>query len=148
MEPAINKSFVKDLHNIASELDVRWESGLDRFVIEYKSPKDGVFYRILEVKNEDGSFRPLDGRTLETLRRYDMSAKVNSPDYYFSKQYREMKEAKKRIKQKNREEHLAKARDLGKKKWQDAAENAANGIISPRQIGSQLIYSLPRTIII
>jgi hypothetical protein len=149
MSPVVDKKFIRELCLIASELEVEWDNDLERFVIYYKSPRDGQRHKILEVKNNDGSFRPLDGRTLELLRKCDMSTKVTDVKYLLSEQFKKMKAFKEKLKANHKEEQLRRGRDL-KSKWVHAADNADKGIIYNSQLDNKIIYSLPssRTLII
>lgn len=137
-----DSTFVKELKSISKELDVEWDKDQCRWIIYYKSPILGR-QRVLEVHNEDDSYRPLDRRTLDTLRRCDMSRYSGDPGYYFSEQYKKAKEYKQRIREQNRQRILDKARDMPKKKFLDATENALKGIWGPRQLENRTKYFLP-----
>lgn len=137
-------TFVRELKKIASGLSVEWCHPLKRFVIWYKNDQ-GERHRILEVKNPDGSFRPLDKRTLDTLRRCDMSRQANSPAYYFSEQYRIMKEEKEKARRKHREQMRLKSRDM-KSQWEKAIDLALyKNIYYDHQLRNPKIYSIPKT---
>lgn len=137
MKPS--EGFLKDLRGVSPDLWVEWNRDLERWVIWYRSP-DNQDHRITEVKNEDGSYRPLDNRIIELLKQWDMSTKVNHHSYYFSKQYENVKKHKEETRRRNREEALAKSRELGSQ-WNRAIDNANKGIFNDRQLGRKVIYS-------
>lgn len=139
--PSVDAGFLKDLKTISRKLFIKWETGLDRWVIWYHGD-DGADYRIWEVCNEDGSYRPLDGRTLDLLRRADMSKQVKDPAYIASEQYNKRKEYIAEQKAKNREEALYRSRQK-KTEWKDAIENAGKGIISDTQLYEKKVFSIP-----
>lgn len=67
--------FVKELKRHDSKLDVAWNSSKKRWNITRKIPAPGKLYdvdtHIYTVQNDDGSFRPLDPRTLRLLKQSD-----------------------------------------------------------------------------
>ena len=135
-----DKNFVADLKKISDRLTVRWGEVIGRWVIWYKSP-DGNEYKVHEVKNEDGSYRVLDNRVLDMLKRCDMSRYVNDPSYIFSEQFRKSKEEKEKWKQKRKEEVAYRSRQL-KSKWDRAIDNALyKNIVSDKQIWTPKIFS-------
>jgi len=136
-----DKNFVKQLHVISKDLSVKWERTLERWVIDYKNPS-GQIIRILEVKNPDSSYRPLDERTLEVLRLSDMSAKVKDIKYLISEQYQKAKYYKELARKKNREKALERSREISQKKWNDAIDNAEKGIWSTKNLDKR-VFSIP-----
>ena len=67
--------FRKELKRMDSKLDVKWNSGFQRWTIVRETAAPGNLYNyeagVMRVANDDGSYRPLDSRTLRSLRRYD-----------------------------------------------------------------------------
>lgn len=139
--PSVDASFLKEMKTISRKLFIQWETGLDRWVIWYHGD-DGVDYRIWEVKNEDGSYRPLDNRTLDLLRRADMSKQVKDPAYIASEQYNKRKVYIEEQTAKNRDEVLYRSRQM-KTQWKDAVDNASKGIIHNSQLWEKKIFSIP-----
>lgn len=142
--PSIESGFLDKLRNVSPRLYTKWERGLDRWVIWYKG-KDGQDYRIWEVKNEDGSYRPLDDRTIELMQRADMSKQVGDPAYIASEQYRKRKQYIEEAKEQSRLEAKYRGRQLGNKRWVDAIDNAARGITKDSQLRQKKIFSIPST---
>ena len=136
-----DKKFVADLKKIDSKLAVEWSPKMGLFVIWYTNPQ-GEKFRIHEVKNTDGSFKQLDKRTLDLLRRADMSTKIEDPKYFFSKHYQQVQIEKQKQIDKQREEHLYRSKQL-MPKWKKAIENAERGIVRENQVQQPKIYSLP-----
>jgi len=144
MDPILDQDFVKRLHKeVDKSLDVEWCPTQKRWVIYYNNTF-GERIIITVIRNEDDSYRPLDTRTIELLQKW--SKTVNDPKYIFSEQYRKMKEYRQIQKRKHREQMRDKSRDMGQLKWKHAMANYNNGIISPRQFGRQVVYSLPLNI--
>ena len=137
-----DRDFVKKLKVISSQLEVEWSASIERWVIWYYGA-DGGWYRIHEVKNPDGSFRPLDDRVLTMLRRCDMSSKIKDPAYLISKQLRQAKEEVLQEKQRGRDAALQRSKQAGSK-WTAAIANAEKGIFTDRQLGRQAIYSFSK----
>lgn len=81
-----NKDFVKDLKNISRDLDVIWSPYLERWCIFYKA-QNKVTYRVTEVQEDDGSYRPLDRRTLDKLREWDSHRNSDEAEVIAKKQY-------------------------------------------------------------
>lgn len=144
MGPSIPKEFLVELKKVHPNLRAEWTPGLDRWVIWFRG-STGEDYRIWEVKNEDGSYRPLDQRTIDLLYRADMSRQIKDPKY----QVKEMLERRKQYideqKAKNREEALYRSRQM-KTQWAHAIENAENGIVHDGQlVKDKKIFSIPST---
>lgn len=140
--PAVSRAFLEELKSISSRLFIKWEYGLDRWVIWYHG-RDGQDYRIWEVVNEDGSYRPLDDRTLNLMRMADMSKQVGDPAYIASEQYCKRKQYIEEQKENSRLEAKYRGRQLGMKVWADAAANAARGITRESQLWEKKISSIP-----
>lgn len=139
MEPS--KEFVKALHVISPNLSVKWERVIERWGIDYKNSQ-GQTFRILEVKNPDQTYRPLDERTLQVLRLSDMSAKVHDIQYYLTEQFRKRASYVAKAKEQNRERALQRSREISQRKWNDAIANAEKGIWSPKQLDRR-VFSIP-----
>ncbi len=63
MEP--NRSFIEQLKRYDSDLSARWDGEMRRWVIYFKDKQ------VYIVKNDDGSFRPLDSRTMDFVQKSD-----------------------------------------------------------------------------
>lgn len=137
-------SFTKALKSIASGLEVIWNSSIERWIVWYRG-SDGRYWRIHEVKNPDGSYRPLDERLLTMLRRCDMSTKVEDPKYLISEQLRKSKEFKDKAIRDHKDDMIRKSREM-KSKWDKAIENAERGIFYDHQFDNKKIQvSVPRS---
>lgn len=73
--------FMATLKSIDRRLIVMWVDQMNRWVIMREDPdgaKDDmgepIYYRVLTVQNEDGSYRDLDQRTIDWLRENDAQA--------------------------------------------------------------------------
>lgn len=135
-----DRGFVKKLKEISPQLEVEWAQILERWVIWYTG-SDGRRWRIHEVKNPNGSFRPLDERVLEMLRRADMSTKVEDPNYLVSEQLQNAKREKAKAILKYREEAMERSLDM-QSKWNKAIDNAVyKNIFNDSQLDNRTIYS-------
>lgn len=132
--------FLAELKKISPDLEVVFETAVERWVIYYNNVYNGRRYRVHEVKEVDGSYRPLDQRTIDIMRMADMSTKIEDPAYIFSKQYREREYWKKKQIEKHRDDQRARARDM-RSKWNAALDNAEKGIFSDHQLQQKKIYS-------
>ena len=130
-------NFVRRLKEISSALSVVWTPVLERWVIWYQS-SDGANHRIHEVKNPDGSFRPLDERTLTMLTRCDMG-RVKDPKYEQSKQFQRMKEAKAAYRREQHDNAQQRKKAIPDSKWNAALDNANRGIFNERQLDRKII---------
>lgn len=135
-----DSTFVRELKEISPDLSVVWTPVLNRWVIWYQS-SDGTKHRIHEVKNPDGSFRPLDNRTLTMLKRCDMS-RVKDPRYEQSKQFQRMKEAKAAYRRQQHDNAQERKKEISEKKWGAALDNARRGIFNEHQLDRKII-SMP-----
>lgn len=138
------EEFLRKLGEISSRLSVVWTPELERWVVWYKDP-DGGEHRITECKNEDGSYRPLDDRLINLLKMSDMSSKIAHSSYFLDKQFENAKIEKEKQKRKHREEALLRSKDK-KSLWKKAIANAERGIYTDRQLGRQVIYSIPSSL--
>lgn len=136
-----DKIFVRKLKEIDHKLEVVWETPLNLWVIYYKNAA-GEKHRITEVKNADDSYRPLDDRTINMLKRCDMSRTMTDPGYLVGEQLRKAKEYKAQEIRKYRIEKQRQSQDK-LSKWKKALDNAEKGIFNPKQLGRQIIYSIP-----
>lgn len=137
------REFLVELKKVHPRLSVVFEKGLDRWVVWFKG-NDGVDYRIWEVKNEDGSYRPLDQRTIDLLYRADMSRQIKDPSYIVAEQLQRRERYLEEQKAKYREEMRLKNREM-KSQWVDAIDNASRGIVSDSQLYEKKIFSIPST---
>lgn len=69
-KPSLPVNFIRQLNQINTQLEVHWEKKLDKWSIWGRN-KHGMPYMALLIKNDDGSYRPPDGRTLAQIR-YNM----------------------------------------------------------------------------
>lgn len=65
--PRLNPDVKRRLREIDPHLNAEWDTKRDRWNIMYE-PLGRPPYIILSVKNEDGSYRPIDGRTYQAIR--------------------------------------------------------------------------------
>lgn len=138
------KSFLDELQNIPGVnrgLFVVWNSGLERFQVFHKDPRVGITRIVLTVENDDGSYRPLDNRTIEYLKMvdWDMIGKFPEP-----KQIGEEFDRQRRIKKEkwdiNRKQFLKDWNRSHRKLWREAINNWKRGIIkTPQEFREKLI---------
>ena len=68
-------AFLKELKRMDPMLTVQWETSRQRWEIYRKTAAPGNLYsykvRVMTISNEDGSYRPLDMRTIRLLQQYD-----------------------------------------------------------------------------
>lgn len=65
--PHLDPMIEAKLKQIRREYFVKWNSNLDNWEIWGRTPM-GKYYQIMRVKNNDGSYRPLDARTMNHMR--------------------------------------------------------------------------------
>lgn len=65
--PASPEHIVRELKSIDPDLEVKWNKKIQRFMVHHKD-KRGVVYPVMRVQYKDGSFKPLDQRTVSALR--------------------------------------------------------------------------------
>lgn len=66
-----DRSFLKDLKNYDPALEARWDTRRARWVI-YRNNPDNTTWQVMIVKNDDGSYRPLDQRVFAHLYTHDL----------------------------------------------------------------------------
>ena len=72
-------AFRKELKRLDSKLDVEWDTRRQRWKIVRETASPGNLYNykvdVMTVANPDGSYRPLDQRTIRMLRQADMQTR-------------------------------------------------------------------------
>lgn len=139
LSPVPDKSFVKAMKKEHPDLDVVWDRVMELWCIYYTAP-DNAHVKLLEIKNEDGSFRPLDSRTLELINLCDWTKRTGSAAENARKSLERRKEAVEKQKLKQREEIEYKAKQL-RSKLDKAFDNADRGIFYDWQIRQPKIIS-------
>lgn len=121
------KGFVEELKLIDSNLDAVFNRISCRWEIYRLSNKGWQW--ILEIENDDNSYRPLDNRTLKKLREMDIISRWGSVDNF----ERHLDEKLKKW-QEDRQKEIDHERKCDLKDdrhlWQRAIENAQRGILN------------------
>lgn len=93
----IDKQFVAELHDLDDRLNLGWNEKKERWQIVRESnrmkyigkfdgrPLFNSYMRlshVMTVQNEDGSYRPLDGRIIEHLREIDLWRFSRTSDFW------------------------------------------------------------------
>lgn len=127
IEPSKPKSFCNDLRLIDKNLDVVFNRVSGRWEAWRLSQKGWEW--ILQIENDDETYRPLDNRTLKKLRDMDIIARWGSIENY--ENHLEEKQKKWKADQDKIDDHELKY-DIKDNKvlWQRAIENAQSGIIN------------------
>jgi hypothetical protein len=82
MEPHIDKGIVRELKLHDEHLDIEWNQRSERFVVTGRNLKKHVKREhLMTVQNEDGSFRPLDRRTVVGIKLAD-SFRYNDIEHF------------------------------------------------------------------
>lgn len=141
MAPEVDKDFLEKLHLISPDLSVKFNNVLKCFVIYYES--NGVFHRIHEVKNDDGSFRQLDDRVIQMLRRCDTHRNGEEA-------LRNVDEQIARAKKQRADDILKHKKEIAYQsqqklsRWKKAIDNFLyKNIVSPNQLDQRRIISYP-----
>lgn len=127
--PIPPSEFCKRLHEFEPGLELNWDRGHGVWSIWYRNPSTGERSHVMNVIENDGSYRPLDGRVFQilTMNRYYAA----NPDIAFKKivtieedQAREKKfvhdELKHLAQDKSLQAHWQKIRDMaGSVSWKD-----------------------------
>ena len=142
IEPSISESFITELHNLDRNLEVAFNRVSGRWEI-WRLTRRGWDW-ILEVSNDDETYRPLDMRTIRKLREIDILARYSSVANF----ERHLDEKQKRYQencQKEADHELEWDLKDNRKLWQEAAENFKRGIInSPPKVQDRKIISCPK----
>jgi len=139
--PTPDSYFVEQLEGIDKNLSVKWNVHLERWVIWYKS-QDGRTYRILEVEDEDGTYRQLDARTIHWLKQHDTHNSDEDPVKRIDRMLEASKMARSKAVHEHREEVKYKARQKASQ-FLAAAENFYyNGVFSANQLDNKKIISI------
>jgi len=119
-----SKSFVRNLKAVDHKLDVVFNRVSGRWEIYRLS--NGTYHWILEVANDDGSYRPLDTRTINKLYEMDVVARYGSVEAF--ERHLDDMQKKWRDSEDRRDEHELKWQIKDDRKlWQRAVENARSG---------------------
>jgi hypothetical protein len=124
------KSFIRDLELIRPGLFPVWNEYLQRFQIFWRDRRTGLTRVIMTVENEDGTFRPLDIRTIIWLSQnvaWDLLDKYPSPQDMYS-YLKEAKIKRKLSQEKLREDYRKWINKELRTLWRAAIENARRNI--------------------
>lgn len=127
LAPSVPEGFRRKLKFIDERLDVAFNCQTERWEIRRLSR--GNWHWVLNVENEDESYRPLDNRTLKKLQEMDIIAKYGSVanyERYLDEKLKRWQEAEQKTIDHERKWDLKDDRRL----WQEAAENLRSGIIN------------------
>lgn len=118
------ESFIKKLKLLDKNLDVAFNRVTGFWEIYRLSEKGWQW--ILQVENDNGTYRPLDNRTLKKLWEMDVIARWGSIDN-FEKQW-DAKHAKWKSDKDKTDNHIMKTMiKEDRVLWQEAAENLRSG---------------------
>lgn len=128
MERTPPPGFVKDLKRFDDKLDVAFNR-VSGFWEIYRKDRRGVYQWVLQVENEDETYRPLDNRTIKKLWEIDILARYGSIDNF--ERYLDNKLKKWQDDQQKQIDYEFKC-DVKENRllWQRAAENVLRGIIN------------------
>ena len=95
--PTPSRSFIRELKLIDRKLDVKWNPHICRFIV-YHRDIHGRIYPVLKIQYRDGSFKPLDQRTLRSLRysNYLRGEKPQDLLYRIDRENAELEDKKKK----------------------------------------------------
>lgn len=65
--PESKSYIVKELKNIDRDLSVKWVDRIKRYMVFHKDRKNKI-YPVMKVQYKDGSYKPLDKRTVDALK--------------------------------------------------------------------------------
>ena len=127
LAPNVPKEFQDRLIDFDPCLQAVFNCQTERFEI-YRHSKGKVHW-IINVENDDGSFRPLDERIFNKLYEMDIIARYGSVANY--EKYMDEKQRKwQKERQKEADHELRCDIKDDRKLWQRAAENFRSGIIN------------------
>jgi DNA-binding transcriptional MerR regulator len=138
LDPVPCKTFVKDLRRLDPLLELEWDRVLELWCIYYNAP-DGNRFKLIEVKNEDGSYRPLDERTINLIKMCDWSRRIGTPLEFVKKNLNAREEAKQKQKEKQLQELMYKTKHL-MPKLEEAWANEEKGIFYDSQIHGKTYF--------
>lgn len=142
LAPSVDTHFQSGLKLVDENLKAVFNCQRERFEI-YRYSR-GRFHHVMIVKNDDGSFRPLDNRTIRELREMDIIAKYGSIANFEASLAMKKKKYQQDI-DKQMEHELKWDLKDDKRLWHEAAENASRGIINPLpQEKDKKIISYPK----
>lgn len=139
MDPVADKEFERKLKRYDPNLFVEWDQVKHLWMVK-RTDQNGEIHHIMYVQNPDGSFRPLDERTMQDLYECDIWRKFKDAGEYH--RFIQDKNATAKLKEKNlREEYLKWWNKDHKSEWKEAVENAKSGILErPEQCPEPKIY--------
>lgn len=140
-KPRPDKKILKKIKNYDDALFVDWDINRERFAIKRRDLQ-GAVHHIFFVQNEDGSFRPLDERTMHQLYECDTwkHFKDGSEFYKFFNAHNKNVELKHNT---LRQEYMKWWNKEHKTEWKKALENAQRGILHIPTEEERKIYSIP-----
>lgn len=106
-----DKHFVETLKSVDRGLDVVWSPAMEVWVIYYTNPQ-GRTFKVYEVREEDGSFRPLDTRTITLMNQWNTKTDSRNADQIAKDRYEAHRAAQLKKKQNDRLETKYKAKQL------------------------------------
>lgn len=130
--PKAPTSIINALNLVHEGLFAVWNSTLERFQIFYQDKRNGLTRIIMTVEEEDGSYRPLDMRTVNYLTTHvawDTLDKFPSPQDLWA-HLNSKEETKKLKREAYRTEYRKWWNREHRKEWRAALENAKRGIFS------------------
>lgn len=121
------KNFIRDLKLIDRDLDAVFNQVSGKWEI-YRKDRHNQLQWILQVENDDETFRPLDNRTIKKLQEMDIIRRFGSVAKY--EEYLDEKQKKWKDGEQKKIDHELKC-DLRDDKvlWQRAAENFCSGVM-------------------
>jgi len=130
IQPEIPKGFLKDLRLVRTDIFPIWNKTTERFEIWHKDRRTALNRVVMVVENDDGSYRPLDYRTILFLSNnvaWSLMDRYPRPkemaDWYFGKKHDEyQKQVRKR------KDYLKRKIKDEEKLWAEAIDLARKGI--------------------
>lgn len=127
LAPSLSRSFDEQMKAIDHRLHAAFNCDAERWQI-FRYTERGNETWIMTVKNDDDSFRPLDGRTIKKLRDMDIIARWGSVANYERHLDEKMGKYKSDMQKESDHEMKCNIKD-NKVLWQRAIENARSGNI-------------------
>ena len=133
-----SNGFLTDLKLIDNALNVVFNRFSGRWEI-YRCSR-GIYHWILEVSEEDGSYRPLDNRIIKKLYEMDVLRKYGNAKRYDEYLQNKVNSWRKKKDEEDNEDIMSQLKDE-KFLWQRAAENAQSGLVNdpPEQKSKKII---------
>lgn len=131
-QPSVQKSFLKELHLVRNDIFPIWNKSTEKFEIWHKDRRTGLLRVVMIVENEDGTYRPLDNRTVLYLSQsvaWNLMDKYPTPhdmaEYFLERDKNRVDKARR-----DRVDFLNKWINDNKSRWEKAYELAKSGIMS------------------